>query len=55
MAIRRWQRWLMAASWVTNTKVVSVAWFRSIINAMTRSPLALSKLPVGSSASNTAG
>ena len=45
----------MLRSWVTSTRVVPVSRFISNISAITVSPVAWSRLPVGSSASSTSG
>ena len=56
-SISNWrsQRAAMARSWVTSTRVVPASRFSSNIRAMTFSPVAKSRLPVGSSASSTSG
>ncbi len=55
MVMQRWQRAAISWSWVTSTRVVPSSRFKANINAMTDSPVAKSRLPVGSSASKTAG
>ncbi len=52
------QRWHLAASCgscVTKTSVVPSSWLSAIMSCITVSPVAKSRLPVGSSASSTAG
>ena len=55
MVMQRWQRAAIWRSWVTSTSAVPRSWFNSNIRAMMRSPVAKSRLPVGSSASSTIG
>ena len=55
MVMQRWQRAAIWRSWVTSTSAVPRSWFSSNIRAMMRSPVAKSRLPVGSSASSTIG
>ncbi len=55
MVMRRSQRAAIPASCVTSTSVVPCSRFSSNISVMTVSPVAKSRLPVGSSASRTAG
>ena len=55
LVMRRSQRRAIARSCVTSTSVVPCSRLSSNINSMMVAPVAKSRLPVGSSASNTAG
>src|SRR6218665_763951 len=55
MVMRRWHRSAMLRSCVTSTSVVPCSRLSANISCMMVSPVAKSRLPVGSSASSTAG